>query len=203
VGRRFAAVFALLVPLLLQAAPADADGWDPAATVSAYIAAFNMGNVDGALALFDENGSATDLAGHTYTGRAGLTQFLRNNGFGSANARLTTDQLTVVANRAFWDYTCSCTPVPTQVRIVINDQDKISVFAMFPSHAPVRADAASSVPVWLLSGVLLCAIVTGLTLQKRVTTRPLPPRPAQGHLIAALREARTSGVLREPAAHLR
>ena len=173
VGRRSVVVFAFLAPLLLRAVPVDAEGWNPSATVSAYIAAFNMGNVDGALALFDENGSATDLTGRTYSGRAGLTQFLRNNGFGSANARLTTDQLTVVANRAFWDYTCSCATVPTQARIVINDQDKMTIplaLAFFNSVHGQRYDLTLTaatlvvIPVVLVFLLLQRQFVQGIAL---------------------------------------
>jgi hypothetical protein len=193
----------LLVVLLLAAPTALANGWDPAAIVSAYTAALTNGDVDSALALFDDNGSASDLAGRTYSGRDGLRAFLTSNGFG-AHSGLSTDRLVVVANRAIWDYTCSCASRPTEVRIVLNDQDKISVFAMFPSHAP-PARSGASLPVWLFGLPLMAAAAAGLGWRKRVSVPPSAPRAAQGRLIAALREAHArggSGVLSEPATDL-
>ncbi|MBV9173983.1 MAG: nuclear transport factor 2 family protein [Chloroflexi bacterium] len=192
----------LLLVLLVVAAPAEAQQWDPASTVVAYREALARGDVDSALRLFDDNGSATDPAGHNYRGPEGLREFLQANGFLSANVRISNEQVRVIANRAIWTYTCSCTSGPTEVRIVINDQSKITVFAMFPARTVVPSRATSNWPAFALGGTLLGAVLVWLTWRKRVAPTVMPPRAAQGRLIAALREARSSGVLSEPATNV-
>jgi SnoaL-like domain len=202
---RSAAILGFLAVLTLSAPTAWAEGWNPAATVAAYTAALSHNDVDAGLALFDENGSATDLTGHTYSGHDGLREFLRNNGFGSPNVRVTTDKLLVVANRAFWNYSCSCASGATEVRIVLNDQDKISVFAMFPLQAARSTGGSGGTPIWLLGVALVGAAAAGVTWRKCAAPQHLPRRAAQGRLLAGLREAHvrgSSGVLSEPAPHL-
>ena len=81
---------------------------DPASVVEAYVDALNAHDLAAALALFDQNGSATDAQGRHFEGRDGLTEFLLANGFGAANMRIATTQLQVFGNRALWTYTCSC-----------------------------------------------------------------------------------------------
>src|SRR5439155_24530000 len=128
---------ALVVVVLCCVPPPVAEQeCDPTAAVTAYSAALNAHDLTAALALFDANGSATDVRGHNFGGQAGLTQFLLNSGFGSADARIATEHLHVVANRAIWTYNCSCAAGSTEVRLVLN-HDKISVFAMIaPPSAP-------------------------------------------------------------------
>src|SRR4051812_29763019 len=131
IKRLGALLAALLVLVLGGASPrtAAAQGFDPASTVGAYAAALNAHNLAAGLALFDQNGSATDKAGRHFEGRDGLTAFLLESGFGSPDARVTTDHLRVLGNRALWTYTCSCATDTTEVRLVVN-QDKITVFFM-------------------------------------------------------------------------
>ena len=187
----------LLVLLCCLPSTAAAQEWDPAAAVTAYSAALNAHDLAAALALFDANGSATDVHGHNFGGQAGLTQFLLDSGFGSPDARITTEHLHVVANRAIWTYTCSCAAGSTEVRLVLN-HDKISVFAMMaPRAAPPAVGPQNQVLPWLLGlGVLAVTLAWGLVVRRQpsLVTRP---RASQGHLLAALQQrvnaARSSG----------
>lgn len=181
---------ALLVLGVLGARPpaVAAQTDDPAAGIFAYSAALNAHDVNSALALFDEYGSATDGSGRHFYGRAGLTEFLLGSGFGTPNASISTIALQVVANRAFWTYTCSCTDGSTQVRLVFN-HNKISVFALQgPSAAPRVEAADAGILPWLV-GLGLCVGVLAAALQFGWPRgRPGPaPRPAQGRLLAGLR----------------
>src|SRR5438552_11558796 len=99
----------LLIALLLVAAPttAVAQVSDPAAVISAYSAALNAHDPAAALELFDEIGSATDIAGHHFEGREGLNEFLLANGFGTPNVHVATTNIHVVANRAVWTSMCT------------------------------------------------------------------------------------------------
>jgi hypothetical protein len=175
----------------LSAAPLTvaAQVWDPTVAVSAYSAALNVHDLPAALALFDQYGSATDAAGRHFEGRAGLTEFLLNSGFGSPDARITTEALHVVANRAVWTYSCSCSTGTTEVRLVLN-HDKISVFAMMAPRASPQPRAAAGLLPWLAGlGVVVSALVGGAALW-RGRTASLALRPAQGRLLTALRQAR-------------
>jgi hypothetical protein len=191
--------------LVLSAAvpvTASAQGFDPASTIGAYTAALNNHDVAAALALFDKNGSATDAAGHTYEGRAGLTEFLLDSGFDNPDARIATDHLRVLGNRAMWTYACSCADGLTEVRMVVN-QDKISVF--YVRRVPTSADAASTrlraspaatqlawepLLVGLGLGLALAAVVLGLRRRRP----PSPPtRSSQGNLLASLALSRGLG----------
>jgi SnoaL-like protein len=176
----------LLVLLCGLPSSVAAQEWDPSATVTAYSAALNAHDLATALALFDANGSATDAHGHNFGGRAGLTQFLLSSGFGSPDARISTEHLQVVANRAIWTYTCSCAAGSTEVRLVLN-HDKISVFAMMPPRASLStAGSQTGVLPWLLGlGLLAGTLAWGLGL-RRERSVALPPRASQGHLLAAL-----------------
>jgi hypothetical protein len=190
--RRLCRAAAAVLLVLLCAAPstvaAQSADWDPAGTVSAYAAALNAHDVDSALALFDQNGSASDKSGHNYAGHAGLTEFLLNSGFGNPQARITTRTLTVVANRALWTYTCTCAPGSTDVRMVLL-HDKISVFAIMPPPAPPLRRADAGVLPWLIGlGLLAGACAGGLGLW-RGRYAPIP-RATQGRLLAALVQAR-------------
>ncbi len=180
--------------MVLCAGPetAAAQVWDPAAAVGAYSAALNAHQLETALALFDENGSATDKFGHHFEGRAGLTEFLLGSGFGSPDARITTDSLVVVANRAIWTYSCSCADGSTNVRLVMMNGNKISVFAVVapPAQPLPRADA------WALRrilgfGVGAGALAAGLALVRQRPSAPVR-RASQGRLLAGLMQAHTA-----------
>jgi hypothetical protein len=195
-----ALVAAPLVLVLGAACPAEAaaQGFDPASTIGAYAAALNAHNLAAGLALFDQNGSATDKQGQHFEGRDGLTAFLLESGFGSPNARITTEHLRVLGNRALWTYTCSCATGTTEVRLVVN-QDKITVFFMSrPSAASAAAASTTSLvgapesglPRWILEvglGVAVLAVVLGL---RRRRTPPPPSRPSQGIMLATLAQSR-------------
>jgi hypothetical protein len=198
IGQLGAPGVALLVWVLGAAYPtgASAQGFDPASTVGAYAAALNAHNLDAGLALFDQNGSATDATGHHFEGRAGLTAFLLESGFGTPTARVTTDHLRVLGNRALWTYTCSCATGTAEVRLVVN-QDKITVF--FMSRPSTAAAASSSTRVGAPEsglprrvvevglGLAVVAIVVGV--RRRRTPTP-PSRPSQGMLLAMLAQSR-------------
>jgi hypothetical protein len=178
---------ALLLLGMLCAAPSTvaAQEWDPAADISAYSAALNAHDLDSALALFDEYGSATDGSGRHFYGRAGLTEFLLGSGFGTPNASISTVALQVVANRAFWTYICSCADGSTEVRLVFN-HNKISVFALQGPSAPRAQPADAGILRWLVGlGLLVGALAAGL--QFGWPRGPAAPRPAQGRLLAGLR----------------
>jgi hypothetical protein len=189
---------ALLVWVLgaAYATGAAAQGFDPASTVGAYAAALNAHNVDAGLALFDPNGSATDATGHHFEGRDGLTAFLLESGFGNPAARVTTDHLRVVGNRALWTYTCSCATGTAEVRLVVN-QDKITVFFMSRPSPALAASSTTRVgapeaglPRWVPEvglGLGLVAIVIGVRRRRAPTP---PTRPSQGMLLATLAQSR-------------
>jgi hypothetical protein len=181
-------------------ASAQGYGYDPASTVGAYTAALNSHDVAAALALFDKNGSATDVAGRTYEGTEGLTQFLLDSGFGNPDARIATDHLRVVGNRALWTYACSCADGLTEVRMVVN-QNKITVFYMnrqvggSPGSASTRlaANPRTTPVAWvpLLLGLALGLAVAVVVLGVRRRRPPsLPTRPSQGSLLASLAQSR-------------
>ena len=171
---------------------AVAQEWNPAAAVSAYASALNAHDVATALALFDEYGSATDMSGHHFEGRVGLTAFLMGTGFGNPDARIATQSLVVVGNRAVWTYTCSCATGSTEVRLALR-QNRISVFAMIPPPAPpappLRRSDAGILP-WLVGFALLaCALAGGFGFglrRRRFARDRVPPRASQGRLLAAL-----------------
>jgi hypothetical protein len=175
----------------LSAAPltAAAQVWDPSVAISAYSAALDTHDLPAALALFDQYGSATDAAGHHFEGRAGLTEFLLNSGFASPDAKITTEGLLVVANRALWTYRCSCASGSTEVRLVLN-HDKISVFAMMaPPASPLPKAGAGLLP-WLAGlGLVAGALAGGVGLW-RGRCASVAPRQTEGRLLAALRQAR-------------
>jgi SnoaL-like domain len=186
------AALAVLVLLVLCAAPASVAAqahWDPGAVVLAYSAALNAHDLAGALTLFDENSSAGTNDGRHFEGQAGLTEFLLASGFGNPDARITTTNLVVVANRAIWTYTCSCAVGSTEVRIVMNDRQKISVFAiMAPPTKPLPMAHAAVLP-WLIAlGLLAAALAGGLGLW-RGRAVALAPRASQGRLLAGLAQA--------------
>lgn len=197
-----AAVGCLLIGLCLGAPAALAEESSPAAAIAAYAAALNTHNLAAALALFDDNGSATDARGRHFEGRAGLTEFLLGSGFGSLDAQVATQGMHIVANRAVWTYTCSCSSGPTEVRLVVN-HDKITVFAVQPPPAVpmprtsaasragllAQAPAQAGLAALVLAG--LAVAVVGMTLALRQTRAP--GRRACGHdgrLLAALAHAR-------------
>jgi SnoaL-like domain len=183
---------ALVMLLVLCAAPsavAAQAAWDPGAVVLAYSAALNAHDLASALALFDENSSAGTNDGRHFEGQAGLTEFLLASGFGNPAARITTRSLVVVANRAIWTYTCSCAEGSTEVRIVMNDRQKISVFAiMAPPTKPLPGPNAGVRP-WLIAlGLLAAALAGALGLWRGREVAPAP-RASQGRLLAALAQA--------------
>jgi hypothetical protein len=179
----------VLLLLLLGTAPGvsaqSAD--DPASIVDAYSSALNAHDLPAALALFDPNGSATDVHGRHYEGRGGLTEFLLANGFGPT-ARVRTNNLQVVGNRALWTYICTCTVSATDVRVVLS-HNKIIVFFMTPTGAGATTRSVASGPsaaLWLAALALLVAVL--LMGRGAFSVRqPAPPRrPAQGRLLAGL-----------------
>jgi SnoaL-like domain len=185
-ARWVAPLLVLLVALCGLPSTAAAQAADPTAAIAAYSAALNAHDLGAALALFDPNGSATDARGRNFRGRDGLTQFLLGSGFASPDAHVTTENVHVIANRAVWTYTCSCTASSTEVRMVVN-RDGISVFAIIPPPAarPVAGRQTVLLP-WLVGlGVVAAALAWALTLAR---PKPLPPRPRQGYLLAALLE---------------
>jgi SnoaL-like protein len=168
--------------------------WDPAAAVTAFSAAMNAHDMAAALALFDDNGSATDTSGRHFEGRAGLTAFLLGSGFGSPDASITTTKLIIAGNRAIWTFQCSCTAGGTEVRMVMLPTGKISVFAeMAPPGPPLRKADAGLLP-WLL-GLLAGTVIGGLGfgLARTRPRGPAPiPRASQGRLLSALAQARAT-----------
>jgi len=183
------AMAALLCALIAAPLTAIAQVWDPSVAISAYSAALNTHDLPAALALFDQYGSATDAAGHHFEGRAGLTQFLLNSGFGSSDAVITTDGLLIVANRAVWTYSCTCASASTEVRLVLN-HDKISVFAvMAPPASPLPKAGAGLLP-WLAGlGLVAGALAGGIGLWRGRGASGVP-RQTEGHMLAALRQSR-------------
>jgi hypothetical protein len=184
----------LLFVLCAAPSTAAAQQWNPEAAVLAYSAALNAHDLDSALALFDEYGSATDGSGRHFEGRAGLTEFLLANGFGNSSSRVTTQGLQIVANRAVWTYACSCTAGSTEVRLVLN-HNKISVFAVMPAPAaPVQKADAGILPWMVGLGLVAGALAGGLQFGlRRGRSVAAPPRPSQGRLLAALVAYRPGG----------
>jgi len=172
---------------------AQETNWDPGGAVAAYTAALNAHDLESALALFDDTGSASDRSGHNYTGRAGLTEFLLGNGFGDPAARITTRSLLVVANRAIWTFSCSCAAGSTDVHMVMI-RNKISVFAMVaPPAAPLQRADPGLLP-WLIGLVLLAgALAGGLGTWRGRSVVPAR-RANQGRLLAALAQAHAARV---------
>jgi SnoaL-like domain len=193
-GQRLACVVvALGVYAACAATPALATpDWDPSAAIAAYSAALNAHDLPAALALFDDTGSATDIRGRHFEGHAGLTEFLLANGFGQAEARLETERVHIVANRAVWTYSCSCAPGSTEVRMVTN-HNKITVFAVVaPPSGPIRRVEPAGLPwrTWLPGlgvlglGLLGCSVRLG-------RRRRSDAAPRRGGLLSALALARS------------
>jgi hypothetical protein len=161
---------------------------DPVSVVEAYVEALNAHDLSAALALFDQNGSATDAYGRHFEGRGGLTEFLLANGFGAADARVATNQLQVFGNRALWTYTCSCSAHATDARVVLN-HNKIIVFFMNISAGSASSGSASgpSLALWVMVLALLAAVALSVRGALDRDRAPLSPRPAQGRLLAGLK----------------
>jgi SnoaL-like domain len=179
-------MFALAAPLV-----AEAQQLTPADAVTAYSAAFNAHDLPSALALFDQYGSATDVQGHHFEGSEGLADFLRSAGFADPNARITTTNLHVVANRAVWTYTCTCSSGTTEVRLVLN-HNGISVFAeMPPAATPVTSTARSNALPHVWPVVVALGLLAGASsmLAFRRRQPPANTRPRQGRILAALAQS--------------
>lgn len=190
---RRALVAALLFVICALPSSAAAEGpWDPAATVQAYSAALNAHDLPSALALFDENGSAGNSDGRHFEGQAGLTEFLLDSGFGNPEAHIITRSLIVVANRALWTYTCSCAAGATDVRIVMNDHHKISVFSIVVPPAKPLPSADAGVLPWLVGLGLMASVLAGALGWRYGRSATQVPRPNQGRLLAALVQARAA-----------
>jgi hypothetical protein len=196
------AVSFLLVAMCFAASGVAAQESGPAAAISAYSAALNAHDLAAGLALFDQYGSATDAHGRHFEGPAGLTEFLLDSGFSSLDARITTEGLHVVANRAVWTYKCSCAAGSTEVRLVVN-HDRISVFAVLPPPTAAAPKADAGVLAWLVGraqwsvAVLPWLVGLGLAAGARAAlamrwgrVAASSPRPNQGRLLAALAQAR-------------
>lgn len=191
-SRRLGAATAALVLCLWVVSPAAvaAQQWDPTAAVAAYSAALNHHDVSAALALFDQYGSATDAAGHHFEGRAGLTEFLLNSGFRSSDARITTEALRVIGNRAVWTYSCSCGAGSTEVRMVMA-KDKISVFAIMEPRTLPQARPNAGVIPWLIGLGLLAGAFAGWLGWRTAHPAVVARQGAQGRLLAALLQSRS------------
>jgi hypothetical protein len=194
-GRRLAGVVVVLGIYAACAAPpalATPD-WDPSAAIDAYSAALNAHDLQAALALFDDNGSATDIHGRHYEGSANLTQFLLANGFAGDDARLVTQKVHIVANRAVWTYSCSCAPGPTEVRMVTN-HNRISVFAIIPPPTgPIRRVESPWLrwQTWLLALGLVGFGLLGVGVHVVRRRRRSAASMARGQLLTALALARS------------
>lgn len=189
---RVVAGFGLGLLLFLAAPAANAQSADdPAAVVDAFTAAFNAHDLNAALALFDPNGSATDIGGRHFDGRLGLTQFLLDSGFAEPGAHITTTGLQVFGNRALWSYSCSCAADVTNARVVLNHNRIVVFFVTRPNAAAATASGGSWTPsaaLWPALLALLVAIV--LTVRGMHGEQAPPPRPAQGRLLAGLKAFR-------------
>jgi SnoaL-like domain len=186
--RAFAAGLGALLVTLVPFAPASAQEWDPRAAVAAYSSALETRDLNAALALFDEYGSATDALGKHYEGRSGLTAFLLESGFSQSGMRITTQKLHVVGNRAAWTYTCSCASGVSEARLVLN-HDKISVFFVMPQPAPPPSPPSTDLGPWAVAAAALAAaIAAGRGLRGR-REPPSLPSLQQGRLLVALARA--------------
>ena len=190
---RTAGVYVTLLVVMLWVTPSAASAqvtFDPAAAVDKYSAALNAQDLPGALALFAQYGSATDVHGRNFSGADGLTGFLLGNGFATPDARITTERLSVVANRAIWTYTCTCAAGATTVHLVLTTDGKISVFGMVrPAAPPAPTRTAKGIAGWLIAGTVLLTGGLGWVLgpwrKRRAVQRT---RPTQGYLLLALRQ---------------
>jgi hypothetical protein len=188
----------LLCALTAMPLTVAAQVWDPNAAVSAYSAALNAHDMPAALALFDQYGSATDAAGRHFEGSAGLSEFLLSNGFNNPDARITTEGLHIVANRAVWTYSCSCATRSTEVRLVLN-HSKISVFAVVAPPASPPPRTGVGLLFWLVGlGLVAGSLGGGLGLWRRRTAAAATTRQdqAQGRLLAALLQSRNQAARR-------
>ena len=194
-----AAVALLALYALPLATPARAAPfWDPAGAIAAYSAALNAHDLPGALALFDQYGSATDIRGRHYEGAAALTEFLLASGFGQADAHVQTERVHIVANRAEWTYSCSCAAGLTEVRLVTN-QNKISVFAIMPPPSGPIRKAEGQPMLWLFAaGLVVLCLLGGIfvRLRHRADRATLAGRgTAHGHLLLPLARACPSRII--------
>ena len=186
------AAVGLLAILAVCASSAAAQSDDPASVVAAYVSALNAHDVAGALALFDQNGSATDGHGRHFEGRAGLTSFLLANGFAAPGSNISTEGLQVVGNRALWTYRCSCATESTDVRVVVNHSKIVVFFMGAPGPAATSAPPTAG-PALVWSALLGAAMLLGvllLNLYARSRLARPAPRPAQGRLLAGLVRSR-------------
>jgi hypothetical protein len=189
---RYLLATASALALLALTTTAHAEPWDTGAVVDSYAAALNAHDLDAGLALFDEYGSATDIRGHNFQGSDELTSFLLASGFGQPDAQITTLRLLVVANRAIWTYSCSCSDTPIDVRMVLANDHKISVFAIMPPAAQTTQNAGDTVP-WpiVLAAASLIFAAGSWVYRCRQPRLDSLPRPAQGgRLLAALASTR-------------
>ncbi len=169
--------------------------WDPTTAIAAYTDAFNRHDLQAALALFDTFGSATDERGQHFEGQAGLTAFLLASGIHRPDARIKTERLHVVANRAVWTVSCSCASGTTEVRLVIN-RGKISVFAVIPpASGPIRRSGFGIDPGLLVGVLVVLGVIGGafaLARRRRVHQAVPERRHPQGSLLLALARARAT-----------
>ena len=198
-------VGALVLVLLVFATGrgAFAQELDPASVINAYSTALNSHDAAAALDLFDQYGSATDLSGRHFEGHDGLLAFLQTSGFDTPEARVSTQNVHVVANRAVWTYTCSCVEGPLEARVVTN-HGKITVFAVNRPAGYARpltsASGRSDVFPWLIGlGVLaLGAAIVRHQRQSRLERRAREQQ-GDGRLLAALLEAQSKRPRNRPA----
>ena len=186
---------AVLIAVLCAPRGLVAQEQDPtSAVIMKYSAALNAHDLEAALALFDEFGSATDARGRHFEGREGLTQFLLASGFGDTDTRIWTEGLHVVANRAQWTYDCSCAHEALEARLVVS-HDKITVFAMRQAASPPIAPAARAdigVVPWLVGLGLVAGFGVGARGRRRGRVSGVSRRLNQGRLLAALARARAA-----------
>src|SRR5438132_8138368 len=168
---------------------------DPASVIDAYSTALNSHDASAALELFDQYGSATDLNGRHFEGHDGLLAFLQASGFDTPEARVSTQNLHVVANRAVWTYTCSCVDGPLEARVVTN-HGRITVFAVNRPAGYARpltsASGRPDVVPWLIGlGVLALGAAIVRHQRRSRLDRRARVRLSDGRLLAALLEAQS------------
>lgn len=202
-GRGVVGAVVLVMAVFATWRGAFAQELDPASVIKAYSTALNAHDAAAALDLFDQYGSATDLGGRHFEGRDGLLAFLQTSGFSTPNARVSTENLHVVANRAVWTYTCSCVDGPLEARVVTN-HGKITVFALNRPASYARpltsARGRPDVLPWLIGfgALALGAAIVRHQRQSRLDHRARA-RLGHGRLLAALLEAQSKRP-RNPAA---
>jgi uncharacterized protein (TIGR02246 family) len=82
---------------------------DPAATIEAYVAAYNAADVDAIVELFDENAVITNHPGGTFTGTEQIRSLHEGGGADGADGTVayTISNIEVSGNTVTWDHVWS------------------------------------------------------------------------------------------------